>query len=132
VIVLSALAASKLAVAYDAELPLEACGFLLGTNDSAAINVIDIALPSSAAGSLDGFELADHEIARVTAYAADRGLEIVAIFHSHPSGYPGLSETDAAAIRHSQWPWVLISSRPPDGINILAFAAETAEPIDVR
>lgn len=131
-IILSALAISKLTGACNAALPFEACGFILGRNDAAIRHAVDIALPSGAAGSLDGFELADHEIARVTAYAADRGLEIVAIFHSHPSGSAALSERDMAAIRDSQWPWVLITRRPPDDIRILAFAAGTARPIDVR
>jgi proteasome lid subunit RPN8/RPN11 len=126
------LAKSKLKAAHDAALPCEACGFLLGTNEGSACHVVDLALPNSAAGSRDGFELADHEIARVTAHAADRGLAIVAIFHSHPSGYAALSERDMAAIRYSQWPWVLVTRQPPNDIHIQAFAAGTAQPMDVR
>jgi proteasome lid subunit RPN8/RPN11 len=126
------LAKSKLKAAHDAALPCEACGFLLGTNEGSVCHVVDIALPSGAAGSFNGFELADHEISRVTAYAEDRGLKIVAIFHSHPGGYAALSERDLAAIRFSQWPWVLITRRPPNDICIQAFAAGTAQPMDVR
>jgi proteasome lid subunit RPN8/RPN11 len=131
-ITLSALAVSELVAAHDAALPCEACGFLIGTNGAAASHVINLALPSGAAGSLNGFELADHEIVRVTTWAADRGLSIVAIFHSHPNGHAGLSDTDTAAIRYSRWPWVLITRQSPNHILILAFAAVTTQPMHVR
>jgi proteasome lid subunit RPN8/RPN11 len=113
-------------------LPFEACGFLPGWADGSDFHGIDVARPAGAAGSLDGFELSDREIARVTAYAADRGLAIVAMFHSHPSGFPDLSETDRSAIRHSQWPWILLTRSQAGGLELAAFAAGTAEPIEVR
>lgn len=131
-IVLAPLMDCRLERAYDAALPLEACGFLLGRREGSDCHVVDMALPAGAAGSMDGFELSDHEVARVTAYAADRGLAIVALFHSHPTGHPHLSEADRAAIRYSQWPWMLLTRSQTGKLELAAFAAGTAEPIDVR
>ena len=37
------------------------------------------------------------------------GLELVGHFHSHPSGDGSLSAADLAALRHSAWPWVIVT-----------------------
>ncbi len=125
-------ASAKISNACDFAMPHEACGFLLGYADGADSCVIDLALPASAAGSFDAFELSDREVSRVAAHAADRALDIVAIFHSHPSGHAWLSDVDLASIRFSEWPWVLATRSRAGGLNLQAFAAGTAEPIDVR
>ena len=129
-IVFNSCALSKLAAACEKALPAEACGLLLGRAEGSDRRVTDIALPSGAAGLVDGFELADHEMARMAAYAACRGLGIVAVFHSHPTGFAGLSSYDMAAIRHSEWPWVVVTQA--GGLRLTAFAAGTAQPVAVR
>jgi proteasome lid subunit RPN8/RPN11 len=122
----------RLKRAYSGALPHETCGLLLGYHHGLHHHhAVDVVLPAGAAGSRDGFELCDHEIVRMTAHAVDRGLAIVALFHSHPSQHADLSEADLAAIRYSQWPWLLLHARE-DRLDIAAFAAGNGAPIAMR
>jgi proteasome lid subunit RPN8/RPN11 len=131
-ITLTATVRDKLAAAFRDALPAEACGLLIGRCDGATFHAIDIALPSGASGAIGQFELSDGEVSRMIAYATGRGLEVVAVFHSHPSGYCGLSETDVAALRYSEWPWLIVTTDRTSRLNLAAFAAGTAERIKVR
>lgn len=122
---------AKIAGTYDAALPHEACGFLLGHAEGLDTHVTDFALPAGAAGSLNAFELSDEEIFRIAAYASDRDLSILMVFHSHPSGYAQLSHADLTAIKFSEWPWLLVTRTRNGALDLQAFAAGTADPIDV-
>ncbi len=88
---------------------MEACGFLLGAMEGVASDVV---LARESSQERDSFAIPDHELRRVAAYAEDRGLRILALFHSHPSGCSDLSTGDGAALRYSAWPWVIVT-RPP-------------------
>ena len=85
---------------------MEACGFLLGAVEGVATDVV---LGRESAEERDAFAIPDHELRRLTAYAEDRGLRILALFHSHPSGSSDLSAGDRAALRYSAWPWVIVT-----------------------
>jgi proteasome lid subunit RPN8/RPN11 len=63
----------------------------------------------------------------MAAYAQDRGLRILALFHSHPSGNSDLSAGDRAALRHSAWPWVIVT-RPAGASTVVLtiYAQENA------
>jgi proteasome lid subunit RPN8/RPN11 len=109
-----------LRAAYREALPLEAAGFLLGSEQL----VREVALARGSAGGRGEFSVPDYELRRIRAWAAERKLRIVALFHSHPGGDVRLSPADEAALRHSEWPWVVITQaaeleiaayRPPDG-----------------
>lgn len=73
------------------------------------------------AGGPGGFEIPDHEVHRVRAWAENRDLDILALFHSHPSGSLGLSAADRAALVHSQWPWLVVGHRPGRALKLALY-----------
>jgi proteasome lid subunit RPN8/RPN11 len=98
-----------LASACDQAHPLEACGFLLGSLEHSHPLATEILLHCETSRRRGSFSIPDHEIRRVAAYAEDRGLRILALFHSHPSGDATLSPRDCAALRYSAWPWAIVT-----------------------
>lgn len=117
---LMASAMDALACAYDRTLPLETCGFLLGLVTREHSVVTEVAIARDSPGYQDAFEIPEHELRRVGAYAKERGLQIVALFHSHPSGNDSLSLADLAALRYSAWPWVIVTR--PNRVSAVAVA----------
>jgi proteasome lid subunit RPN8/RPN11 len=111
--------------------PFEACGVLLGTwlpDEAAVVDVVQ----AGSAQTRGEFEIADHELRRMSVCAAHRGLEIVAVFHSHPSGAPGLSAADRATLRFAPWPWVVVTWGSVGGLKSLAaYAAGDGRPLPV-
>ena len=99
----------ELRAAYEAAYPRECCGVFLGSSDGAHVSVERVVSTLNAAGMAGGFAIPDDEMRRVRRVAARLGLAIVAVFHSHPSGCAELSNTDRAALRHSEWPWVVVT-----------------------
>ncbi len=83
------------------ESPLEACGFLGGRDGTA-----EVVYPvKNAAESPVRFQMDPRAQLRAIEQIEIEGLEIVAIFHSHPRGPSGLSPTD---IREAAYPVVNI------------------------
>ncbi len=70
--------------------PMEACG-LLGGSHSRVEEVVPI---KNAAESPVRFRMDPGEQIQALFGFEERGLELVAIYHSHPAGPPGPSETD--------------------------------------
>jgi proteasome lid subunit RPN8/RPN11 len=81
---------------------------LLGPNSRGPVSATE-AVVSGSSSTHGEFEIADLELRRIKAWGHDHGLTIVAVFHSHPSGDRRLSEADRLALRHSQWPWVIVT-----------------------
>jgi proteasome lid subunit RPN8/RPN11 len=74
------------------EAPLEACGLLGGKS-----GVVELVLPvKNAAGSRVRFRMDPKAQLRAIEQIESEGLEIVAIFHSHPKGPSVPSPTDIA------------------------------------
>jgi [CysO sulfur-carrier protein]-S-L-cysteine hydrolase len=74
------------------EAPLEACGLLGGKSGA-----VDVVLPvKNAAGSRVRFQMEPKAQLRAIEQIESEGLEIVAIFHSHPKGPSVPSPTDIA------------------------------------
>jgi proteasome lid subunit RPN8/RPN11 len=107
--------------------PKEACGVLLGLRLGDDILAEDVIVARGAAAP-GAFEISDHELRRMVACAESRGLGIVAIFHSHPSGAPDLSLADRAMLRWSRWAWVVVAGAGP-AAALAAYAAGAARPI---
>jgi proteasome lid subunit RPN8/RPN11 len=126
-------AAAALWRACEEASPREACGTLVGRRDAGGATAVD-ALPARGARARGAFEITGHELRRMTAWAEKRGLEIVAVFHSHPSGAPELSGQDRDALRHAVWPWVVATHAAggAGGINLAAYAPGDARPLEVR
>jgi proteasome lid subunit RPN8/RPN11 len=126
-------AADALARAYDRALPMQACGLLLGVAQHGRSIVTEIVTAGGPPGCRDEFEISDHELRRMGAHAENRGLGIVALFHSHPSGDRSLSATDRAALRYSIWPWVIVTrAKPRSAIALTAYAPGDAASVVVR
>lgn len=99
----------ELTEACERALPREACGFLLGAVEGTPAIVTDLVVGCESRPRHDSFAIPDHEVRRMAAYAEDRSLRIIALFHSHPSGDNNLSPGDRAALRYSAWPWVIVT-----------------------
>jgi proteasome lid subunit RPN8/RPN11 len=110
--------------------PKEACGVLAGRRIGDDIFAEDVIVARGAAAQ-GAFEISDHELRRMTACAESRGLGIVAIFHSHPSGTPDLSAADRAMLRWSRWAWVVVAGAGP-AATLAAYAAGAARPIAIQ
>ena len=88
-------------------LPLEACGLLAGPPDRATVCY----RTTNAAASARVYTVEPREFLRADRDAEGRGLEIVAVFHSHThtDAYP--SPTDVAQAPDPGWHYVLVSLR---------------------
>lgn len=125
-IVVSRPAAQAMEAACERALPLEASGFLLGVRRGRERHATDIVLSQGGAAAHGAFEIADHELRRLKAWAEDRGLDILALFHSHPSGSLILSAADRAALRHSEWPWLVVARRPGRVLTLALYGQGSA------
>ena len=67
-------------------------------------------------------------------WGEDRHLQMLEVFHSHPSGDRRLSAADHAALRHSEWPWLIVTrSYECDTPVVLAgYRPGDASPMEVR
>ncbi len=74
------------------ETPLEACGFLAGTNEQAQVTIF----VANAAQSPVRFRMEPREQWLAFVQMEEAGLEMLSIFHSHPKGPPVPSPTDVA------------------------------------
>lgn len=98
---------------YDG-LPLEACGLLGGDPADARASVCYPAANAAASARVYTVEPRDH--LRADRDAERRGLEIIAVFHSHThtDAYP--SPTDVAQAPDPAWHYVLVSLRDTDPV----------------
>jgi proteasome lid subunit RPN8/RPN11 len=96
---------------YDG-LPLEACGLLAGPPGGADDQAARACYPTgNAAGSARVYTVEPRDFLRADRDAEGRGMEIVAVFHSHThtDAYP--SPTDVAQAPDPGWHYVLVSLR---------------------
>lgn len=73
-------------------LPLEACGLLAGKNGQ----VEKVILVRNQAQSPVRFVMDPHEQLQAFEWIDSQGLDLIAIFHSHPAGPETVSDTDIA------------------------------------
>ncbi|MEI6289670.1 MAG: M67 family metallopeptidase [Chloroflexota bacterium] len=77
--------------------PIEACGLVGGRND-----IVELVLPvKNAAESKTRFIMDPKAQLRAIQQIESEGLELLAIFHSHPKGPSTPSETDIAESRYA-------------------------------
>lgn len=125
-------AATELAAICQGAHPREAAGFLLGRVDDGIATVTAVAPARETTTDTDSFAISDQELRRAAAYAEDLGEHIVALYHSHPSGETRLSEGDRAALRHSRWPWVIVTVAMDGGDATLSGYAPGEGGIAIR
>lgn len=92
--------------------PRECCGVLFGVRDDKRLIVSRVINTINAASTNSSFAIPNHEMRRVRLLAALANMDIIAVFHSHPSGSTELSRSDQAALAHSEWPWVIVTQNP--------------------
>ncbi len=81
------------------ERPYEACGLLLGKGQ----RVSEVHPAANALRSPTGYAVDPQEQLKVIRHGEARGLEMVAIYHSHVETEPYPSFTDVNAARESGW-----------------------------
>jgi len=100
---------------YHRDLPRECCGFLLGTRHSGEV-VVHCALPLlNAEPGTGAFALSDAELRRAHLVARHSGLQLLALYHSHPSGVAHPSAADTEVMARSEWPWLILTAASADG-----------------
>ena len=92
-----------------AGLPNEACGMLLGSMDGSAYHVCDAILTPNRMESPVRFAIPDGDVLRAYQTAEKRGVDVVGVYHSHPSSPAIPSETDAAYMELNPGAWVIYS-----------------------
>ena len=106
-------------------LPEEACGVLGGRDGQ----VEQVALVTNRLHSPVRFQMAPEEQLRAFQQIEAQGLEIIAFFHSHPTGPPFPSETDR---REFAYPGVLalVWSPEKNGWQARAFQLDGGEVVE--
>ena len=97
--------------------PREACGILAGTGH----RVLRIYRARNAQHSPASYSLDPEEQYRIFTDIEDRGLELVGIYHSHPSSPAAPSDTDIEQAYYPEVSYVLISLADPDEPQVRAF-----------
>lgn len=92
-----------------AGLPNEACGMLLGAIDGSAYDICDVVLTPNRMESPVRFAIPDGDVLRAYQTAAERGMDVVGVYHSHPSSPAVPSGTDAAYMELNPGAWVIYS-----------------------
>lgn len=99
-----------------AEAPRECCGLIGGQpgDPDLGASTVELFRLSNAAPGLDFYEIDPDDLFRVTRQLDDTGRDIVAIYHSHPTGPARPSATD---VELAFWPeaWYLICSLDAPG-----------------
>ncbi len=106
-----------------ADLPRECCGLIAGLPGDLDLTGprVELFPLRNAAPGLDFYEIDASDLFRVTRLLDDDGRDIVAIYHSHPTGPARPSATD---IELAFWPdaWYLICSLDdPEAPDLRAF-----------
>jgi proteasome lid subunit RPN8/RPN11 len=95
----------RLTCVVEHEQQREACGCLLGHARKL------LPLCNTAAHGRK-FSISYYEYQRAERQAEQVGLDLVALYHSHPSGRLALSELDKLSIGRGSIPWVIVTRTP--------------------
>ncbi len=105
--------------------PNEAAGFLLGVRAGARAHVRCSLRARCSAASPHAFELEPLELVRAQARAQRLGLELIGLWHSHPSGSAAFSDADRAGAQ-AGWSHLVWAPRAPAGDALRSWRAELA------
>jgi proteasome lid subunit RPN8/RPN11 len=104
-----------LLIQAEAELPNECCGFLAGTRRGDIARATERFPLVNAAASPTRYEADPRDLLRAFRTMRERGLEHLAIYHSHPTSAPVPSRTDLARAFYPEVVYLIVSmlERPP-------------------
>ncbi len=109
--------------------PNESCAILFGNNDDRQFLIKDIFLTKNSKPSPVNFAISNEELIQAYQEAEKRGLEVIAIFHSHPDSVAYPSSTDLQYMQINPVPWVIYSNASNE---LMAYILEsTIIPLDV-
>ncbi len=91
-------------------LPLESCALLAGRISNEDVVVSDVIVTKNADKSQVSFSIEPSELLDAYSKAESMGLEIVAIFHSHPAPAKP-SSTDVKYMEINPVPWLILSTK---------------------
>ena len=74
--------------------PRECCGFILGEDCKGELYVEDILPVDNISAETHRYEMTPESVLHANQAARSRNAEILAVYHSHPNGDDGLSDTD--------------------------------------
>ena len=94
-------------------LPLESCALLAGRIGNDDIDVTEVIVTKNADSSQVRFSIEPNELLDAYSKAENMGLDIVAIFHSHPAPAKP-SSTDEKYMEMNPIPWLIISTTNND------------------
>ena len=100
-----------------AEYPLEACGLLAGQDDC----VSEIYLIENSMHSPTAFEMDAGQQLQAMLDIEVQGLEMLAVYHSHPAGSATPSETDIAQAYYPELAQLIISLTDRSNPTVRAF-----------
>lgn len=104
-----------------AGLPNESCGMIGGRNEQAEkVYVMKNSKPGP-----EYYEMDPEEQFRVMKDIRDSGLEMIALFHSHPTGQAYPSPVD---VQQAYWPGTQLPNYP-NAIYIIVSLVERAKPV---
>lgn len=91
------------------QIPNESCALLFGMTESDKLVVKDLFLANNAEKSPVNFTISNEQL--ITGYhkAEEKKLEVIGIFHSHPSSEPYPSSTDKKFMKINPVVWVIFS-----------------------
>ena len=89
--------------------PNESCALLCGSLEDGNSNVRAVEVVTNVNASPDRFSMDAGDLIRAYERAASAGMDVVGIFHSHPSSEAFPSETDLTYMRTNPVPWLIYS-----------------------
>ncbi len=97
---------------------VERCGVLLGHKNGDCIVVEEIVEVENASKNPNEFEIDPYDLYEIWIDAEKRGLDIVAVFHTHPFGLAKPSSLDIQGLKQTGMIWVIIGI---DGVKAYIY-----------
>lgn len=110
--------------------PNEACGMLLGRIQGDTYIVLKVVLTPNRMQSPVRFAIPDEDIIQAYRTAAEEGMEVVGVYHSHPASPAAPSGTDARYMELNPGAWVIYSGL--DGRMRAWTMQESVEEMSIR
>jgi len=89
--------------------PNESCALLFGKKENDKLIVREVFLAENVEESPVNFTISNEQLILGYKEAEERGLEVIGIFHSHPSSEPYPSATDKKFMEINPVAWVIFS-----------------------
>ncbi len=106
--------------------PNESCALLFGNKKDGKLLVTEVFIAENTEGSPVNFTISNEQLIQGYKIAEEKGLEVIAIFHSHPNSEPFPSSTDKKFMEINPVTWVIFSNITND-FKAFLFESEIIE-----